>query len=335
MDFPTLVTTGLAGTAPQDAGVFGTAGTQTLLGQGDLDNSGQSGVKITAEWALCPDNCRGLEFSYFGLDSSTSSFSMDSFGNSILARPVFDTETNSEAATLVGFPNLTSGSILVEASTELQGGEFLFRRAVADRCDTRLDLMFGYRYGQLEERLGISQSTEWIGAQSNVIPGTTQDLFDEFNTNVEFHGGELGLAYNRRLNCWVLDVTMKVAFGQNRSEVSIDGRTVNSVPGGGSATFGGGLLAQQTNAGTYEDETFGIIPELGVRLNRDLTERLRFSVGYNLFYWTKVLRPGDLIDREVSQFPPEDPRGTEQPAVQFEPTTFAAQGLSLGLKYKF
>lgn len=128
---------------------------------------------------------------------------------------------------------------------------------------------------------------------------------------------------------------MKMALGNNRSTVTIDGQTVNTVPAGGSATFVGGLLAQQTNIGRYERDAFGFIPELTITARRDVTCNLSISVGYNLMYWTATLRPGDQIDRQVSQFPPEAPMGTQRPAFNFQSGSFWAQGLNLGLAYQF
>ena len=202
-------------------------------------------------------------------------------------------------------------------------------------CDTRLDFLVGYRFAQLDENLRISQSSTWTAAQGNIVAGTRQTLFDLFDTKNQFHGGEFGLAYTRRMCCWSLGVVSKLGLGNNHSEVLIDGQTVNTVPNAGSATFTGGLLAQQTNIGRFEQDRFGFVPELDVSLGCKLSTNLRFSVGYNLLYWTATLRPGDQIDREVSQFPPEAPTGTQQPAFRFQSRGFLAQGLQVGLEYQF
>lgn len=128
---------------------------------------------------------------------------------------------------------------------------------------------------------------------------------------------------------------MKMAMGNNHSEVVIDGQTVNTVPNGGSATFVGGLLAQQTNIGRYERDAFGFIPELNITARRELGCNLHMSVGYNLMYWTAILRPGDQIDRNVSQFPPEAPTGVQRPAFAFQSQSVLIQGIQLGLEYRF
>ncbi|MCA9120285.1 MAG: BBP7 family outer membrane beta-barrel protein [Planctomycetaceae bacterium] len=335
MDIPPLVTTSLAGTTPNTAGVLLQPGTQTLLGSGDLGGSGQSGARISAGWWIDPSACRGFEANYFHLGTKTSSFATDSASTPILARPVFDTGTSSETAMLVAHPDFLTGTINVDATTELQGAEALFRRRLFQGCDSRVDFLFGYRFAKLDESLNISQSSLWTATQGAIVAGTTQNLFDSFATDNQFHGGELGIAYTQQYSCWSLDATMKMALGNNRSTVTIDGQTVNTVPAGGSATFVGGLLAQQTNIGRYERDAFGFIPELTITARRDVTCNLSISVGYNLMYWTATLRPGDQIDRQVSQFPPEAPMGTQRPAFNFQSGSFWAQGLNLGLAYQF
>jgi hypothetical protein len=284
---------------------------------------------------LCSSENQGIEAVYFDLGNRTSSFFASSTATPILARPVFDTDANAEAAMLVAHPDFLTGSIAVDASTELYGLEALFRQRLYDCCEARLDLLLGYRFASLDESLRISQSSLFTAAQGPIVAGTQQELFDLFNTQNRFHGGELGLEYRQQICCWWLDVVSKVAFGSNRAEVLINGETVTTVPGAGSATFVGGLLAQQTNIGTYERDTFGVIPELSVTLVRDLSDNLRFSIGYNVFYWSMTHRPGDQIDREVSQFPPEPPTGTLQPAFNFQASGYLAQGLQVGLEYQY
>ena len=99
---------------------------------------------------------------------------------------------------------------------------------------------------------------------------------------------------------------MKLALGSTHSRVAIDGTTTTTVPGTVPVTYAGGILAQPTNIGVYEQDFFSVMPELGVAVGYDLTCRLRVTCGYTILYWSKVARPGDQIDTELnpSQFPP-------------------------------
>jgi hypothetical protein len=117
--------------------------------------------------------------------------------------------------------------------------------------------------------------------------------------------------------------------------VFIDGATQTNVPGGGSADFLGGLLAQETNIGSYQHNQFAVIPELSVNFACDVTCQLRLTFGYDLLYWSKVARPVDQVDLGVSQFPPEPPTGAQRPEFRFVSNDFWAQGLQFGLDYRF
>ena len=334
MNLPPLVTTSPAGTPLNVAGILDQAGTQVLVG-GEFGDGSKSGGRVNVGWWLDPQQCQSLEVGYFALGTRSTHFAASSANNPILARPVFDTATNTEAAMLVAHPNLLVGGINVDASTDLHGAELLFRRCVLDICDRRLDFLVGYRFAQLEDHLLVRQSSQFIAPQGNIIIGTTRDLFDRFDTDNRFHGGEFGVELHQKMNCWSLDLLGKVALGRTVTDVVIDGRTTNTVPNVGAATFVGGLLAQQTNIGTFERDSFAVVPELRALLTRDLTCNLRFSFGYNLIYWSTVLRAGDQIDRNVSQFPPTAPAGTRQPAFRPQSQGLFVQGLHLGLEYQF
>jgi hypothetical protein len=52
-------------------------------------------------------------------------------------------------------------------------------------------------------------------------------------------------------------------------------------------------------------------------------------------YWSNVARPAEQVDLGVSQFPPEPPAGAHRPQFLFSASDFWAQGLSLGLDYRF
>jgi hypothetical protein len=129
---------------------------------------------------------------------------------------------------------------------------------------------------------------------------------------------------------------MKLGLGNSHCRVVVDGMTTTTAPnGGGTTTAIGGLLAQRTNIGTYEQNHFAVIPELGITLGYDLTRRLRATFGYSFLYWNRVARPGSLLDTSVSQLPPEDPTGARRPAFAFSTREFWAQGMNAGLEYRF
>jgi hypothetical protein len=135
---------------------------------------------------------------------------------------------------------------------------------------------------------------------------------------------------------------MKLAFGNNHSEVVIDGQTVTATPvaGGGvqqTVTPAGLLAQQQSNIGTFESDQFAVSPELGIMVAREICPNLRATVGYSFIYWSQVARPGDQIDTRLnlSQLAPGGLVGVARPIFPWVTTDVWAQGLSFGLDYRF
>jgi len=332
--YPPLVTTSELGTSVADSGILGLDSTSILFGGGDVNTDMHSGGRLTLGWWLMPCEL-AVEANYLGIGRETTELSGNAAEHWILARPYFDLATNTDAAMLIAHPELLDGSITAEASTELQGAEVLVRRIFLNNGCQQAGFLVGYRFARLDERLEIGHQSEWDEAQGQIAAGTTREVFDLFDTQSRFHGAEAGFLYLEQRGRWSLELLAKLALGSSRSEVTIDGETVTTTPGGGSTASVGGLLAQQTNVGHYGQDDFAIIPELGVTLSYMLTPRLHASFGYTFLYWSKVARPGDQIDLDVSQLPPDGPTGARRPEFTFLTTDFWAQGLNFGLEYRF
>lgn len=331
MDLPPLVTTSPDGTDPEDTGVLGQAGTTTLFGNNSVLDSMRSGLRVTLGWS--DDNCgNGFELSGMGIFSDEETYQSN---RGLLARPVFDTGAGAESSMLIAHPDFLSGSVNIQAENELASFEFNRRHSLSSMRGQRVDFLLGYRYGSLEEMLRIDQSSEYTAAQGPIISGTTVDLFDQFEAENQFHGAQIGLQLQRCSGATTWDAHAKIAFGVNRAETTIAGQTTNTVPGGGSSTFAGGLLAQSTNIGTYDDSSFMVLPEIGLNLTTQVHRDMKLSIGYSMMVWSDVVRVDDAIDRNVSQFPPEAPTGTNQPAYDMTTSSFIAHGLNIGATFQF
>nr|WP_236649528.1 BBP7 family outer membrane beta-barrel protein [Rhodopirellula sp. SM50] len=332
VELPVLVTTSPAGTAPEDTGRLDQSGTSILFGGTGVGDELRSGARVTLSWGInaCGD---GFELSGLGVFEDSESFRD---GRALLARPVFDTGSNSESAMLIAHPDFLTGSVSVQVESELYAFDAMRRQRLCTSSCDQLDLLVGYRHGRLDESLRIDQVGAFTAAQGQIISGTTQTLFDEFQAENRFHGAQIGLHYLRRCrSSSTFNAMAKLGFGVNQAEARINGQTTNSVPGAGSSTFTGGLLAQSTNLGSYDESEFSVIPELGVMFTTRLDRYIELSVGYNVIIWSNTLRVADMIDRNVSQFPPEVPSGTLDPSFEFETDTFIAHGLSFGAMVSF
>ncbi|MGA2617385.1 MAG: BBP7 family outer membrane beta-barrel protein [Thermoguttaceae bacterium] len=332
---PPLVTTSPAGTTPDVAGVLGQPGTRVLFGDQTVNTDVHSGERITLGYWFEPCHCIGIEASYLGMGREATSFFAASPETPIVARPYFDTQTDTQSAMLIAHPDFLRGSVNVDAATELQAVEVLLRPNLFWRPCDRMDFLVGWRNARLDESLRISQFSEWTASQGQIVAGTTKSLFDLFDTENQFQGAELGVVYQQHIGRWSLETLMKLGLGNTHSRVLIDGMTTTTVPNGGTTTFTGGLLAQQTNIGQHDKNQFSMIPELGVTAGCDLTCRLRATFGYTFLYWSRVARSADQLDPNVSQLPPEAPTGAHRPAFAFVTNDFWGQGVNFGLEYRF
>ena len=69
-----------------------------------------------------------------------------------------------------------------------------------------------------------------------------------------------------------------------------------------------------------------------------IAPRVRVLVGYTVVYWSNVVRPGEQIDLNVNTdlLPPAiDTDGLMAPSFAFNDTSFWAQGINLGLDWRW
>ncbi|HYO25370.1 MAG TPA: BBP7 family outer membrane beta-barrel protein [Lacipirellulaceae bacterium] len=299
----------------------------------------------------------------------------------IVGRPFIDATTGLPAVEDVSFPGI-AGTVTVNINSEFQSAGVRFRRnlccvagcstdcgdcvscgAGVSGCDScaggaspacpmcpalsgafgkfirggtrHVDVLYGFRYAQLDEGLRINED---LIADDD----TTFVIDDVFNTSNEFFGGEIGFLVDWQRRRWSMEFLSKLAIGSTRQRVSISGQTLRD-----DQLFPNiGLLAQPSNVGTYERDEFSVIPEIGLTGGYQLTERLRFTLGYTLLYWSRVARPGDQIDLRVNpEFLdlPADPSLLPDPATiqpqspefVFRDTDIWAHGLSAGVDYSW
>jgi hypothetical protein len=345
---PPLVTTSPAGTPVAMAGVLGVPGTMVLHGSNDLENEEFSGGRFTAGAWL--DSCKtiGLEGSFMFLGQRTNNFMAGSLGAPILARPFFDAR-GFENAQLVAFPGVVAGNVVVSRGSSLWGADADLRYRACCGClwggTYRVDLLGGFRYGELREELGITEFLV-VPAGSTVprAPGPASILVqDQYKTKNQFYGGQVGVDSEFHYGSWFLGATAKFALGTMHDTVGIQGVTTLAAPGV-TTIAAGGLLAQPTNIGKYSHDRVAFIPEVGLKVGYQVNDHVRVYVGYDFLYFNNVVRPGDQIDRvvNVSQLPNitspatgEPVRGVPRPMFNFKDSDFWAQGINFGLEFRY
>jgi hypothetical protein len=363
---PALASTG----TPASAGVLGRPGAALLPNSSDLNGDPFSGGRFTAGTWLNDEHTLGFQGSYFFLGEETERFEATSAGgpgSPVLARPFTDIRTGQPGALLVASPDLGPGAIRTSFGSSLQGaeGDLVYE---AYCCQPfRVEVVGGFRYEDLAEELGIGDA-EVVPRGPSVLGGHGLSVVDEFHTRNTFFGGELGARGEYQWGHWVGTLAANLALGSNKETVRIIGATnvaprsrlpraqtirfptvptAPTVPTTPTRTPGlraldGGLLALPSNEGRYRTDEFSAIPQLDLQLAYQFNPYVRAFVGYTFVYWSEVARPGNQIDLGVN--PALVPAllrrgrratGPERPAFVLQETDFWAQGLDVGLEFRY
>ena len=335
---PPLVTTSDAGTSQADAGVLGLSTTSVLFPTSNLATAAMSGGRIRLGYWFDPCDTSAIEGTYFGFGNATTDYGASSINYPILARPFVNVEEGmvGNDAQLVAYPGLYTGTVSVNASSQLRSAALIYRHVICRTCDWRIDWLAGWRYNQLNDSLTINSDQVNVG-QTSVPIGTTVGVWDRFTTRNTFNGVQIGVITERRWCRWWLSTRGTLALGNNNSVVNIAGQSTTVNPETGTTVTQSGLLAQSTNIGRYTANDFAVVPQLGVNLGWEIAGGLWATVGYNFMYWSKIRRPGDQIDTDLnlSQLSPGGLTGLARPAYPGTTTDYWAQGLNFGLAYRY
>lgn len=326
---PSLITTSPAGTAGDVAGQL--PGATTLFGGENFFNEMTAGGRLTLGTWL--DNCqyRSLVFRGWTATEQSDSFSSREAINSggILAVPT--TTAGVADAALIAFPDSAEnfgrfGSVSASASSNVFGGDISVRQFWTGGLGTTFDVFYGYQYMRLQEDLRLSTSStktqdpfpDAIG--SNL---TTTDMFDAKN---EFHGGQLGMAGRYREGCWSFDWLGKIGFGQVRRSAERRGSSVVTTDTPPAAVSDTGLLVNDVNSGSFENNTFGWAPEFDLSIGWHKYPRFDVTFGYNIIAMTDAVRLSGVMDPVNT---------TDTPRTTLVDETFVLQGIHFGIRHVY
>jgi hypothetical protein len=335
---PPLVSVGPAG-----SGAILTQGGTTVFG-GSIDNEERLGGRFAVgAWLDC-EEAWAIEGDYLFLASRGVPFNTGSNGgpgSPTIGRPFFNVLLNAEDAQLIAAPGILAGTVGVNLTSRLQGAELnLVYHPCTCCCHCwRLELLGGFRYLELHEGLGIAENLQ-VFPGVPIIGGDQISLFDQFDTTNRFYGGQLGGRAEVRRGPWIGRAWTKVALGVDHETVTINGSTTIVTPT--SVTVAqGGFLALPSNIGRFNRDAFAVVPEAGLSVGCQVNEHLAVFAGYTFLYWSDVARPGDQIDRVINptQLPVTMPTGglvgPARPSFTFKDTDFWAQGIHVGVEFRF
>lgn len=332
---PALVTTADVGTGADVAGQLGETTTRTLFG-GPLSDESQAGVRLTFRTWLGSGERYGLVLRYWNAGDQNESSSFDSNGFPILARPFLNTTGNGAPAQdtqLISFPGDSVGDIRVETSSSVEGLDLLLRRQLYQDRFTRVDWLYGYQHVSIDEGLSIASNTTVTGTIPG-LQGTSIAVSDRFQTENDFHGMSHGIMSTRSFACWKMETMFRLGFGNLRRKVNAMGSTTTT-SGGASNTDNQGLLARFTNSQPLTDDTFVIVPEVGINFAYRIRPGFDVNVGYNYMMIPKVAQAAQQIDDNLAVNLSDPLLGALDPSLDFGERSYWLHSLGLGAQLRY
>ncbi len=343
---PVLASTGspLVGPGGAPVGPPGVPGPQPLLGGSNLDRGLQSGFRLTVGAQF---DGGAVEASGFALLESATRSGISSLQSPMIVRPFYDIAFGQPSARVTAFPGLSQGGVTLTVPADLWGFEVNYKCNLCPGLlgTVPLHLLLGFRYLNLKEDLTLTEGSLALPAGVPVLSYQFRGVQDQFRTWNRFFGFQVGLEMEQHWGQWSLAARTKLALGVNTQDTDIEGSAEMLTPSG-PGTFMSGLLALPSNSGKDLRGRFAVVPEIGLDVGYQLTSQWRAFAGYNFLYLSNAIRPGQKIDTTLdsTQIPLFLPPGTPIPATAtgtrpaglLRPDTdFWAQGLTLGLEFRY
>jgi hypothetical protein len=287
-------------------------------GRFDFDDLQRQGVRLTQGVWLNRSQTVALEASYLLLAQRHPNFSIVSDGSVQLIRPFFNAGTGLPDFIVIAEPG-RAGLFEVDTVFRFWTADANIRWELCRGHCYHLDALFGFRYAELDEDINITSST-------NIANRTSHDLF---STDNSFWGGQIGLEGELHWGKFYVDLWGKLALGNVHQQNVNQGNTEQVVAGVTNVTPGG-LLVQPSNAGSFSNNHFSVLPEVGVQVGYKLGNHVRLSVGYSFLYLNHVARPADQINTNI------DPtQSTPNPPFRFTEANFWAHGINAGVEVRY
>jgi hypothetical protein len=328
------------------------AGGTSLFG-GPINDDAFSGLRVTVGGWLDSSGTIGLEGSAFILPTQSRTFraASDPNGNPVLALRYLDVPPanplGTEDAFQASIPGMFAGGLAVRTFTRLWGAEANAVVAL-DASDPRFQGIIGFRYLDLTDSLDLAWSSQalndaMVSFLGNMFPApSTVTSADRFQTRNQFYGGQLGLRGQYFLGNLFLGASVKVGLGENHETMQISGFSSLFQPGAPTTSVNVGQFAGPSNIGRFNRDEFVVVPEVEVKVGYNVTQRVGLFVGYNLLYMSNVVRANHQVDllvddrtNPVNGMFTTLTQTTAFPRPLFSRTDFWAQGINLGLEFRF
>jgi hypothetical protein len=340
-DVPPLISRGDPGRAAFGSpGALGSPGATLAFGNERVNTGLSPGIRLGAGFFLGSEQRWSVDANMTSLQEVKTTFTATTDATSAVYIPATLPPFGGFTGGPISFPlfgvALTSATAVFDS--RFTGADTNLRYGLILRPDARLDILVGYRYMHLIDN--VSLDTTVVNPPFGVPVNFSLDSSssDTFRTRNDFHGLNLGMSGFKRFGKrFTIQGRGTVGLGQTFSTTDIYGSTQTPrlqlsplFPFNQGPT--GGIFTKPTNSGTYHSANFAVVPEAGVQIGYELTERLRSTVGFTYQYWSNVRRAADQIDTVVG-LPPLLP--APFPKFLDRSTDFSLRGLTLGLNLSY
>lgn len=339
---PVLVTTSAVNVLP----LQGAPGVTDAFG-GDIVSDLSSGYRLSAGGYMGSQKKIGIGIRGYGIFDSSETFTGDTGApaTSSIGIPFLNLNAiagQQTAPGLTGAVNdayivggntpanapISTGSVRAADTIKFIGTDLSGHFLIARSGSFRTDLISGYTYSQLRNRTSLYTNSvnQFVG--DGIANGTLLTTYDEFSVENRFNGAHLGVLSSVVRNRVSFTTLAKIAFGNMRSRLHINGSgTVAGAP------TGQGLFtapAGTGNMGVYTTDRFAFLPELGMKLGYSIRPNIQVTVGYTLLVWSDVMLSGEQIDSTIN-LSGLGPR----PVALDKHTAYWTQSVDLGLNFAY
>lgn len=318
---------------------------------------GFSGGRFTLGYWLDDAQRYAVEGRAFLLQSRTAGFAAqgDANGNPGMRVPVFnnvpyapggmvDTETGlnlvpqTEDGVPISLPDEVAGGVRISNSLQFGGADLTGVISLFRGPSWEVSGLAGATFLQLSEAFNLRVNLTGVPT-SAMFGGQSGWAVDEFKTRNRFYGATLGLRGRYSYGPVFVEGSGRVSFGASQEVLTVHGGYVDFGTQFASSSGPYGIFAMPANSGTFSQTHFAVAPEVQAKIGYDFTPSVAVTVGYDLLYISNVIRPGDQINRNIPKGQTFQQDGTAasltSPAKLFKTTDFLAQGISVGMTFRF
>jgi hypothetical protein len=327
---PVLTTSSLA-----SQGVRGEPDTHILYGDDRLETRHDdrfAGGRLTLGCWFDPQQTLGIEGTAIFLERDSTVFALSSNGGQLLAMPYVNALNGSPQSVVIaglGPRGLLSGGFNGYSRIELYDQELNLVTPLVDAPGVRLELLGGARFLEMRDRTDLTASSKVLPAAAVIL--STED---HLRAHDFFYGGQLGLRGEITRGRWFVNARAEVAVGGNAEQERNFGENVFASPFQ-RITQPGGLFVQPSNIGTFDRTVVNGVYEVGLNVGYRIFGDSRFFVGYTLLMWDSPIRSGDQVDTVVPTQFSGPLLGPARPGVPFREDFFWAQGVNIGLEFRW